>query len=761
MAAKLPSLDSMGERPTLQPSGGVAQYRGDSGGGDLPGKAMMQAGQTLMSEADQLTAQFKVEQEKMDTLKADEAFNKLRHKQLDLTIGEQDGYLRLKGSQAATRPVLQDYKKLYDDAVTSIEGSLTSDGQREKFRARAGVSGIQFQEGILQHVFKERSVYAKEVLVGTINTEVASATAQWGNPEAVAISIARIENQVKASATDLGWPKEYADAERLEALSKVHSAVITQAIAGGNYVFAEHWYEVHKKDIDKPTSVAVIRAVEDGEQKQLSNGYRADYNTARRTGDYKALGTLLNSVEKDPKLDDGRRNALIGPIQNEMMRIENKRRADQERWERRTERALDKFHANTLAGFPPTDPQEGLQMINAVKGTSLEQYAREVVGIANATQKFANLSPVVQSQQLIEAEAAIRKDPSKFDRRILDSWRSIHDSQKREADTNPVGLMARRGVVELQPLDLANPNQTATALQQRFAVSRQAGAQFGVGVKPLQPDEVQALSNGLREAPPEKQAMYFGQLRQASGGDTQGYMAVMGQLEKDNPVAAWAGSHAGMGRMQEASLILRGQAALHPDRKTDGTPGRSRVTMPPEADLERTFKEAVGDAFAGKPEQRSGAYQAWKAAYAAQAVDSPRDADSKSVNSDFAQKALKAVVGDVVAYKGRSVIPPYGYGNADFKDGVARLLDQQIDQGLKTQFTRDRLLELPLVNRGDGRYVFMSGDSKVVDEAGREIVIDFTRGVPFRPSGGRIAPEPKGGRPADITDLSRRTATQR
>lgn len=762
--AKLPSLDSLGERPTPQPSGGLAVYRGDVGALDEPGKAQISAGQMLHAEgvalgreADQLAAQFKAEQEKMDTLKVEDAFTKLRQRQLDLTIGEQDGYLRLKGSQATGRPLLQDYKKLYDDATTTIEAGLANDQQREKFRARAGVSGIQFQEGILQHVFKESAVYAKEVLSGVINTEVASATAQWQNPEAVGISIARIENQVKASAEALGWPKEYAQAERLEALSKVHSSVISQAIASGNYVFAQKWYEANKDSIDKQTSVAVVKAVADGEQKQLSDGYRSDFLASK--GNLKALGVLRDAVMKDPKLDDGRRNALVGPIQNEMFAIERRNEARQERWVRQQERAINTFNADTLAGYPGTDPQRGLAMVNAVKGTELEPMAQEAFRLANATREFSNQVPVVQARQLAEAEAAVRRDPSKFDRKIIDAWRSIHDSQKREAEANPTGLMARQGVVELQPLDIANPNATAAALQQRFSVARQASSRFGVPVKPLQPDEVQALSNALRDAPPEKQAIYFGQLRQAAGADNSGYMSVMGQLATDNPVAAVAGSHAGLGRGPQAALILRGNAALHPNRKTDGQPGKSLVTMPPEAELERVFKDAVGDAFAGKSEQRSAAFQAWKAVYAAQAVDSPKDADPKAVNVDFAEKAMKTVLGEVTSYKGRSVIPPYGYNRSDFVDGVARLLDQQLDQGMKTQFSRDRLLELPLVNRGDGRYVFMSGDSKVVDESGREIVIDFNRGLPFRTSGRPSTAGPD--RPRDITDLARRTATQR
>lgn len=757
MASKLPTLDSLGERPSPQPAGGLAVYRGGAEAAEEPGRALARVGDVLRGEADQLAAQFKAEQEKMDTMRAEDAFTKLRQKQLDLTIGEENGYLRLKGSQATNRPVLQDYKKLYDDAVTMIEAGLSNPQQREKFRARAGVSGIQLQEGILQHVFKESAVYAKEVLAGVTSTETASATANWQNPEAVGISIARIENQVKASAEQLGWPSEYANAERIEALSKVHSAVIAQAIASGDYVFAQKWYEQNKDSIDKQTSTAVLRAVEDGEQKQLSNGYRADFLSAK--GNYKALGVLKERVMADPKIDDGRRNALVGPIQNEMFAIERRNEARQERWLRQQERAINSFNADTMAGYPGTDPQRGLDMVAAVKGTELEPMAREAFALANATRTFANQVPVIQARQLAEVEAAVRIDPSKFDRKIVDAWRQIHDSQKREAEANPTGLMARQGVVVLQPLDISNPNQTAAALQQRFAVARQASARFGVPVKPLQPDEVQALGQALRESAPEKQAIYFGQLRQAAGADNSGFMDVMGQLATDNPVAAVAGSHAGLGRMTQASLILRGQAALHPDRKTDGQPGRSLVTMPPEADLEREFKDAVGDAFAGKASQRSAAYQAWKAAYAAQAVDSPKDADAKAVNKDFAEKALKTVLGEVTSYKGRSVIPPYGYNRSDFVDGVARLLDQQLDQGLKTSFTRDRLLDLPLVNRGDGRYVFKSGDSTVVDDKGRDIVIDFNGGLPFRTSG--KAPEAKASRPPDITELARRTATQR
>ena len=108
MAVKLPSLETQ-ERPTPRPNAGVASYRGATGAETTGGETQMRMASQLGRSADEMFAAIKVEEEKTNTTRAEEAFSKLREKQLDLTLGEENGYYNLKGSAALNRPLAKEW----------------------------------------------------------------------------------------------------------------------------------------------------------------------------------------------------------------------------------------------------------------------------------------------------------------------------------------------------------------------------------------------------------------------------------------------------------------------------------------------------------------------------------------------------------------------------------------------------------------------------------------------------------------------------
>ena len=121
MAVKLPTLETA-ERPTPRPSAGVASYRGPTGTETAGGEAVMRLGGELGRSGDEIYVAFKQEEEKTNTLRAEEAFTKLREKQLDLTGGPENGYLRQVGAAAApdldTKCLIPDSQGVVD-AVSS------------------------------------------------------------------------------------------------------------------------------------------------------------------------------------------------------------------------------------------------------------------------------------------------------------------------------------------------------------------------------------------------------------------------------------------------------------------------------------------------------------------------------------------------------------------------------------------------------------------------------------------------------------------
>jgi hypothetical protein len=277
--------------------------------------------------------------------------------------------------------------------------------------------------------------------------------------------------------------------------------------------------------------------------------------------------------------------------------------------------------------------------------------------------------------------------------------------------------------------------------------------------KPLTREEVDALSGALKAAPVAQKTQIFSQLVNASGGDFDGYKAMVAQIAPDDPVTAHAGIMAGRGRMSTdagfkpdpgqatnvAQLILQGQAVLRPNRKEDGSPEKGKLwPMPKDTDFDKVWQSYERDAFAGKPEARNGFFQTAKAIYAARSVES---GDGSGVlDSGRWDEAIKLATGGIERWNGKSVVMPWGMSRGDFKDGLKRRLEDFEQAGLPKGVDAGKLYDMPLQSIGDGRYLFRAGDGIMVGKDGRPLVVDFNVSPPFRTSGYGKQP-PRGGIP--------------
>lgn len=732
---RLPSSIDLGERPDIRPSGGVASYGVQRSN---EGAIIASAGQSISHAGDQFFAMVKEEEQRIDTTKAEEAYNKLRERQLDLTIGDENGFANKHGADAINQPLLKDYSAKFEQASKEIEATLGNDNQRELFRKRAGVSGLQFKEELLRHLHREGDTYAKQVYDGGVNVEVRNATARWQDPLAVQLSVARIEGLIDQEADRGGWSPEQKDAERLKRVSQVHSAVIGQALATNNYQFAQKWYEANKDDIDPVTAKAVQKAVEDGTQKQTYADYTRGYLGVQ--DDAKGLSDLHGKVLGDPTLDDTRKNALLGRIQARMGVLENRANHERDKLNTRLQKAINEQMSNVRAGFEPSAEQLA-PILNAAKGTDLEGDAARLVASANATRAFRNSLPAAQEQMLTRAEAAIREDPTKFDRQLLESWRTIHETQKTRVKENPVGFLVQQGVVDpksdaAKPLDLSKPDEAATVLQARFELARAAQKAYGAPLKPATPEEVSLFVGALKGGTVAQKRDVLTRLANASNGDYEGYSAVLAQIAPDAPVVATAGEFAGKGRNQVADLLLRGDSILRPNRKEDGSPDQGKLLpMPAEKDMRRIFDDQVRDAFAGMPNARNGHFQAARAIYAALSADAG-DRDTSILDTKRWEQSIEMATGGFANYGGRRVPLPYGQDFSQFKDGLVRRVEDMLERGtLEGVWTKSKLLDLPLEAAGDGKYKFKIGDADLVDKQGNVVKVDFSQPAAFRTSG--------------------------
>lgn len=729
--AKLPSAaDLIGSRPRLAVAGGVSAARPEP----IPrlgqeAEGILALGKSIGGVGEDVATATLREKERFDQTSVEDAFNQLREKQLDLTLGDENGFTKLRGGDAVKRPVLKEWGDRFDEQSKQIEDGLSDEGQKERFRLRSGIARASYVGDIMRHVNHEADQYAQNVYKGTMDLETRSALASWGDSNAIGVSLARIDSAVKSEAERAGWSPEATAAARLHAQSALHSGVIGQALEAGDTAYAQSYYEANKGAID-PTVVKTLgKAVADGVQKELANGYQGRFVGSRN--DLKSLSALETEVAGDKTLDEDRRNVLMGRIGGRMDLLQNRAAHEYDQRMRTLQRQINDVNRITLAGYEPSTEQM-LPLIAAAKGTELEGEVRQMIGTANATKAFRKSTPQQQEATITALEAQARKDPTKFDVTVVSRFKSIYANQQQELKSDPVSFAARQGLVAqdtaaAKPLDLSNPSQISEQLRARFDLTRALGERYQAPFKPLTKEETDTLVGVLRKATPDQKATYFAQLANASGDDFNGYKALMAQIAPDDPVTAHAGIMAGRGRLSTdagfkpdpgqatnvAALILGGQSILHPNRKEDGTPEKGKLwPMPKDEDLDKSFQSEERDAFAGNAQARNGFLQTAKAIYAARSVEA---GDSSGVlNSGRWQEAIRLSTGGIERWNGKSILMPWGMPKGDFKDGLYRRIDDMVGSGQIDPKLAGQLKDLPLESVGDGRYVFRAGDGVMV-----------------------------------------------
>jgi hypothetical protein len=732
--ATIPDINALGARPSPKPNQDTARFQNPYTHMEhVPGSEMESIGRENAQQGQRfinLGREIQEEQLKVDAMRAEDAFNQLRNSQLNLAIGD-DGFTKLHGVNALQGEILKNYGGKFDLEQQRIADSLQNDQQKQLFSKRAMVSKTQFTHEMLSHVAKETDTAKDNTFKGTVAVEQEAAAVNWPNPAAILTSLSRIDAAVNTRAQDLGLDDNSKAALLLHASSGVHTSVVKQALANGNLKYAEAWYEQHKDQIDPNVAAGLAKAVEDGAQKQLFNGYQSQFLAARDSS--KALSSLEKAVLKDDTLNEDRKNILIGRIQSRGEVLANRAERQQAQFERQLERQISAVNSLTLQGYEPTAEQM-VPLVAASKGTAAEPMVRQMIATANATRQFRNQDFRSQEQTITQMEAAARQDPTKFDVTAVAKFKAIHEAQQKAVREDPTTFAVRQGMVDPRdpaaaPLNLAQPDPNQLAA--RFDLSRSISSKYAAPMKPLTEAEVNTLTGALREAKPAQKQTIFSALAKASGNDAAGYKAVMSQVAPDDPVTALAGVYAtGEPRKQLVSnYLLEGQAILKPNRKTDGSPDKGSLWPMPsgndEKEMKKAFATQVGDAYAGMPKTQSDLYQAAVAYYAGKAMKQGK-ADGV-LDTDIWKEAVNAVTGGVASYKGKHVVLPWGMAPGDFKDQMKSRID--VLGGLSEGVTPSKVRDMPVQAIGDGKYVFRAGDGILVDKNNRPVVVDLNAPV--------------------------------
>jgi len=730
--ARIP--DTLGAEPVPTAQTSVATYQPSNAGMENLSQAFANAGDMLQQE-------ILKEHARINTAKVEDAFNQLRNGQIDLTIGQDNGFQNVHGADAVKQPLLKNYTNSFTALQKQLSDSLDNDQQREMFKARANVAQGQFTQDLLQHLYKENGIYQGQVYEGTVNTELRAASAKWDSPPEVQASQERIRAAVDEQATRLGLPDEAKNELMLQEMSKVHAAVIGQALASKQYDYAKAWFDANRDQVDTKTAKVLEREVGDAAQKQLFDGYQAAYLQGMDSP--QALNGLLKQVSADKTLDEDRRNILVGRIQNRSDVLENRAARAQDRRDHIIGQQIGVATAMVEKGYD-LSPDQLEPLVNATRGTPMASAVSQLLQTSSATREFRNMDFRGQEAYLSKMDALVRTDPSKYDVTLVSKLKQIHDHQKEDAYADPTTFAVRQGFVDpkdpaVQPLNFSDPSQLAPQLAARFGLARTMTSKYGTPTKPLTTEETASLSSALANASPQAKRQVFATLSKASGQDFDGYKAMMAQLAPGNPVTATAGVFAGRGytdptsgpQSNVADLILRGQSILHP-QSADGKEGGKLWPMPKGSD-EKTmgtlFTSTVGDAFAGMPAAQNAAFQTAQAIYAAKVSD--KGDNSGILNADAWKSAIKLATGGVERHNGHSVVLPWGMPYSDFRNQLDTRLQQVASSGaLADGVTAGQLGDMPLLPIGDGRYLLKAGDGVMVDKNNQPVTIDFNKPLP-------------------------------
>lgn len=248
MPVRIPVYES---RLTPSGFGVVPQARGFEAS-EAIGRGLQRVGAAAEDAAVRVAVVQEKERQEFDTLRAEDAYNKLRERQVSLMMDPEKGFLARRGAAAIAPDVVPSYTGEFQKAVSEIESGLTSEEQRQMFRRRAGNAQAEYRNALARHVLDQSNAFAQTVYQGTLAVETDNAARDWQNPYTIQMSLERITGAVSREAKRLGLAADASEALLQDARSKVHASVLAAALDNGNVAYAQAYLKHNAKQINAP-----------------------------------------------------------------------------------------------------------------------------------------------------------------------------------------------------------------------------------------------------------------------------------------------------------------------------------------------------------------------------------------------------------------------------------------------------------------------------------------------------------------------------
>ncbi len=244
--ARLPGAEALGERPvpTLpRRTPQVALFRPTTGMEDAGAQALAHGGAELQQAAS-VALQAK---EHQDTLIAEDAYNRLQAKRLELEFDPKTGFRNVQGLGAMGPQFFQTNVAKFSEVADQLAEGLDPN-QKEKFLHRAGVAGLQYRGALLEHQSHQTNTFNDNTEANGVAIRLRNIGLNWGNDVAFATGIAEINGLLNARGMRKNLPPEQTEVEKAKALdeawgSRIKAALIADPLRA-DAMFRQHEMEL-------------------------------------------------------------------------------------------------------------------------------------------------------------------------------------------------------------------------------------------------------------------------------------------------------------------------------------------------------------------------------------------------------------------------------------------------------------------------------------------------------------------------------------
>src|SRR6185437_14883860 len=310
-------------------------------------------------------------------------------------------------------------------------------------------------------------------------------------------------------------------------------------------------------------------------------------------------------------------------------------------------------------------------------------------------QRVRDDTAAFQSGQQVKQPLSLTEFTQAYgDKQGMVAYGAYAANQQLGKDLATVNTMTPEQMQNLAQARNPAPDQLADSIAARVAPMQSLSRQFQMPMRILTATEKSALSQTLNGMPALQKAAFLGSLSTTMQGPE--YQQVLGAIGANSPVAATAGTIMGAGHAIQTgttgslwwkqptsmsaadvaetmltgeSLITGGPLVAAPkgEKGATPTPKTPKFAMPSDSGalgLRSTWSAVAGDAFRGDGAGEAQAYQAYRAMYAGLAAKQGKV--DGALDSNIAQEAARATLGNVVDWGGHNVLPPYGMDQSAF-----------------------------------------------------------------------------------------------